>query len=75
MLRAFERRGFEAFREEWRSLDALGDARRECFSRRAPSRVSRAAWMRTAALLLEMGGQLEKFISGEASLRLIEGEA
>ena len=75
MLPLFERHGFAAFRDEWRSLDAL---------RGRPARVQLAEGAvegiacgvdEDGGLLLEHGGNVEKFIAGEASLRLIPGEA
>ena len=75
MLPLFERHGFAAFRDEWRSLDAL---------RGRPARVQLADGFvegiacgvdEDGGLLLEHGGNVEKFIAGEASLRLLAGEA
>jgi BirA family biotin operon repressor/biotin-[acetyl-CoA-carboxylase] ligase len=75
MLPLFERHGFAAFRDEWRSLDAL---------RGRPVRVLRGHAVadgiargvdEDGALLLEHGGAVGKFIAGEASLRLMSGEA
>jgi BirA family transcriptional regulator, biotin operon repressor / biotin---[acetyl-CoA-carboxylase] ligase len=75
MLPLFERHGFEAFRDEWRSLDALQGR---------PARVLLAQGVvegiacgvdEDGGLLLENGGHLEKFLSGEASLRLLAGDA
>ncbi len=74
MLGEFEREGFAAFREAWTALDALGGR---------PVRVlladdavcGRARGVdRDGALLLETENGVRRFVSGEASLRLIEGE-
>jgi BirA family transcriptional regulator, biotin operon repressor / biotin---[acetyl-CoA-carboxylase] ligase len=73
MLVQFERAGFAALRDEWTALDALngrpvylqmGDKKAAGIARGADT---------DGALLLEVDGQLQRFVSGEASLRLIEG--
>jgi BirA family transcriptional regulator, biotin operon repressor / biotin---[acetyl-CoA-carboxylase] ligase len=75
MLPLFERRGFEAFRDEWRSLDALlGRPARVLLAGAAVEGIARGVG-EDGGLLLEHGGNVEKFISGEASLRLIPGDA
>jgi BirA family transcriptional regulator, biotin operon repressor / biotin---[acetyl-CoA-carboxylase] ligase len=70
MLGQFEREGFAAFRDAWLALDALGGR---------PARVVLAdtAISGTAcgvdpegALLLDTGDRVQRFVSGEASLRL-----
>jgi BirA family transcriptional regulator, biotin operon repressor / biotin---[acetyl-CoA-carboxylase] ligase len=74
MLVQFEREGFAAFRDAWIGLDALAGR---------PVRVlladegvcGRARGVdRDGALLLETGEGVRRFVSGEASLRLIEGD-
>jgi BirA family biotin operon repressor/biotin-[acetyl-CoA-carboxylase] ligase len=74
MLGEFERGGFAAFRDEWTGLDALAGR---------PVRVlladhgicGRARGVdRDGALLLETEDGVRRFVSGEASLRLIEGD-
>jgi BirA family biotin operon repressor/biotin-[acetyl-CoA-carboxylase] ligase len=75
MLPLFERRGFAAFRDEWRSLDALsGRAARVLLARGTVEGIARGV-DEDGGLLLEHGGNVDKFIAGEASLRLIPGEA
>jgi len=74
MLALFEREGFAAFRDAWGALDALNGR---------PARVllgGHTAISGTAcgvdpegALLLDTGNGIQRFISGEASLRVIEG--
>jgi len=75
MLPLFERRGFAAFRDEWRSLDALR-GRPACvlLAQDAVEGIARGV-DEDGGLLLEHGGNIDKFIAGEASLRLIPGEA
>jgi BirA family transcriptional regulator, biotin operon repressor / biotin---[acetyl-CoA-carboxylase] ligase len=75
MLLLFERHGFAAFRDEWRSLDALqGRPARVLLAQGAVEGISRGV-DEDGGLLLEHGGNVDKFIAGEASLRLIAGEA
>jgi BirA family biotin operon repressor/biotin-[acetyl-CoA-carboxylase] ligase len=74
MLVQFERVGFAAFRDEWAALDALNG--RPVYVQMGEKRavgIARGADL-DGALLLEVDGQLQRFVSGEASLRLIEGE-
>jgi BirA family biotin operon repressor/biotin-[acetyl-CoA-carboxylase] ligase len=75
MLPLFERHGFAAFLDEWRSLDALrGRPARVLLARGAVEGIARGV-DEDGGLLLEHGGRVDKFIAGEASLRLIPGEA
>jgi BirA family transcriptional regulator, biotin operon repressor / biotin---[acetyl-CoA-carboxylase] ligase len=75
MLLLFERHGFHAFRDEWRSLDALrGRPARVLLAQGAVEGIARGV-DEDGGLLLEHGGNVDKFIAGEASLRLIAGEA
>ena len=75
MLREFEREGFAAFRENWRSLDALaGRPVRVLLGDAAVEGIARGV-DEDGALLMETDGRLQRFVSGEASLRLIEGGA
>lgn len=75
MLCEFEQAGFAKFRDEWMALDALGGrAVRVLVGERATSGTARGVDM-DGALLLEMNGQMQRFVSGEASLRLAEGGA
>lgn len=75
MLGQFEREGFAPFREAWMALDAL---------RGRPARVLAGADAicgtprgvdAAGALLLESADRLQRFVSGEVSLRLMEGDA
>jgi BirA family transcriptional regulator, biotin operon repressor / biotin---[acetyl-CoA-carboxylase] ligase len=72
MLLQYERRGFAAFRDEWSELDGLrgreaqiivGDSVLTGIARGVDSE---------GALLLETGDRMQRFVSGEASLRLIQ---
>lgn len=75
MLLLFERHGFGAFRDEWHSLDALrGRPARVLLAHGAVEGIARGV-DEDGGLLLEHGGNVDKFIAGEASLRLIPGES
>jgi BirA family biotin operon repressor/biotin-[acetyl-CoA-carboxylase] ligase len=73
MLLQYERYGFSAFRDEWTALDGLKD-------RSAQIAVGGTVICGVArgvdsdgALLLETKGCMQRFVSGEASLRLAQG--
>jgi BirA family transcriptional regulator, biotin operon repressor / biotin---[acetyl-CoA-carboxylase] ligase len=75
MLPLFECQGFAAFRDEWRALDALRDRpARVLLPRTVVEGIARGV-DEDGGLLLEHGGNVDKFITGEASLRLIPGVA
>jgi BirA family biotin operon repressor/biotin-[acetyl-CoA-carboxylase] ligase len=74
MLGQFEREGFAAFRDAWTALDALnGRPARVLLGRTVVSGTARGVDSE-GALLLETEGRLQRFVSGEASLRAIEGD-
>jgi BirA family transcriptional regulator, biotin operon repressor / biotin---[acetyl-CoA-carboxylase] ligase len=75
MLAQFGREGFAPFHPAWMALDALG-------GRAAQVMVGESAVSGIAcgidpegALLMNCGGRLKKFVSGEARLRLIEEDS
>ena len=74
MLGEFEREGFAAFRDAWLALDALrGRPARVLLDREVIS--GKACGVdQEGALLLDTGQQVRRFVSGEASLRVNEGE-
>jgi BirA family transcriptional regulator, biotin operon repressor / biotin---[acetyl-CoA-carboxylase] ligase len=75
MLGGFEADGFEPFRREWLALDALGGrAARVLLAQGGLAGIARGVDV-DGALLLESGGQLHRFVSGEVSLRLSEGDS
>ena len=75
MLVIFEREGFAAFRDAWTALDALsGRPARVVLAETAIAGTARGV-DEQGALLLETGVGMQRFVSGEASLRLIEGDA
>jgi BirA family biotin operon repressor/biotin-[acetyl-CoA-carboxylase] ligase len=74
MLGQFEREGFAAFRDAWTALDALsGRPARVLLGRAAISGTARGV-DHEGALLLDTGDRVQRFVSGEASLRVIEGD-
>ena len=74
MLGQFEREGFAAFRDAWTALDALsGRPARVLLGDTVISGTSRGV-DQEGALLLDTGDRVQRFVSGEASLRVIEGD-
>jgi BirA family biotin operon repressor/biotin-[acetyl-CoA-carboxylase] ligase len=70
MLAEFERDGFAALRPAWSALDALRGRRvRVLLGEQAIAGIARGADV-DGALLLEIEGRMQKFVSGEVSLRL-----
>lgn len=74
MLSEFERSGFAVFREEWLALDALAGREARVLAGDGPVEGTARGVDRDGALLLEVAGRLERHVSGEVSLRLIEGD-
>jgi BirA family biotin operon repressor/biotin-[acetyl-CoA-carboxylase] ligase len=73
MLEQFEREGFAAFRDAWTALDALyGRASRVLLAEQVILGTARGV-DQEGALLLETGDEVQRFVSGEASLRVNEG--
>jgi BirA family biotin operon repressor/biotin-[acetyl-CoA-carboxylase] ligase len=73
MLGQFEREGFAAFRDAWMALDALsGRPARVLLAETAISGVA-CGVDPEGALLLNTGDGVQRFVSGEASLRLPKG--
>ena len=75
MLDEFEREGFAAFREAWLGLDALSGRPARVVSGGAVISGTARGVDAEGALLLETGEGMQRFVSGEASLRAIEGDA
>jgi BirA family transcriptional regulator, biotin operon repressor / biotin---[acetyl-CoA-carboxylase] ligase len=74
MLVQVEHSGFAALRDQWTALDALnGRAVQLQLGDKMTAGIARGADL-DGALLLEVDGRLQRFVSGEASLRLIEDE-
>ncbi|HEY3850822.1 MAG TPA: biotin--[acetyl-CoA-carboxylase] ligase [Steroidobacteraceae bacterium] len=75
MLGDFERSGFAVFREEWLALDALAGRNSRVLAGDGSVEGTARGVDGDGALLLEVGGRLERHVSGEVSLRLNEGDA
>jgi BirA family biotin operon repressor/biotin-[acetyl-CoA-carboxylase] ligase len=70
MLVQFERLGFAAFRDAWMALDAMdGREAQVVVGETARRGIARGVDLE-GALLLETGEGMQRFVSGEASLRL-----
>lgn len=75
MLDGFKTCGFAAFRAEWLALDALaGREVRVLEGNGSSAGIARGVDL-DGALLLEVGGGLQRHVSAEVSLRLMEGDA
>jgi BirA family biotin operon repressor/biotin-[acetyl-CoA-carboxylase] ligase len=73
MLAQYERSGFAAFRDAWSALDGLyGRPALVVVGQTSVAGIARGVDA-DGALLLETEHHLQRFISGEASLRLIDG--
>jgi BirA family transcriptional regulator, biotin operon repressor / biotin---[acetyl-CoA-carboxylase] ligase len=74
MLGRYEREGFAAYRDAWMELDALsGRPARVLLGDAVISGTARGVDLE-GALLLDTGDSVQRFVSGEASLRMIEGD-
>jgi BirA family biotin operon repressor/biotin-[acetyl-CoA-carboxylase] ligase len=74
MLGRYEREGFAAFRDAWLELDALsGRPARVLLADAVISGTARGVDSE-GALLLDTGDRVQRFVSGEASLRMLEGD-
>ncbi|MGB6352974.1 MAG: biotin--[acetyl-CoA-carboxylase] ligase [Steroidobacteraceae bacterium] len=74
MLGEFEREGFAAFRERWLALDALSGRPVRVLLDGAVVSGRACGVDREGALLLDTASGMRRFVSGEASLRVDEGE-
>jgi BirA family biotin operon repressor/biotin-[acetyl-CoA-carboxylase] ligase len=75
MLGQFEREGFAAFRNDWMALDALCGRPAEVLLADAVVIGTARGVDEEGALLLETGDRVQRFVSGEVSLRVIEGDS
>jgi BirA family biotin operon repressor/biotin-[acetyl-CoA-carboxylase] ligase len=74
MLEQFEHQGFAAFRGAWMALDALsGRPARVLLGDAVISGTARGVDLE-GALLLDTGDGVQRFVSGETSLRMIEDD-
>ena len=72
MLPVFAERGFAAFAAEWRALDALADAHVKVINGAQTLYGAARGVEEDGALLVEIDGAVQKFVSGEVSLRRSE---
>jgi BirA family transcriptional regulator, biotin operon repressor / biotin---[acetyl-CoA-carboxylase] ligase len=72
MLERFEREGFAPFRDSWLGLDALRGRRAQVLAGDLAVAGTVRGVDADGALLLESAGQMQRFVSGEVSLRLTE---
>lgn len=72
MLQTFATHGFAPFQEQWRQLDTLADAPVKVISgSQTTLGIARGAEA-DGTLLVEVDGELRKFVSGEVSLRAVK---
>jgi BirA family biotin operon repressor/biotin-[acetyl-CoA-carboxylase] ligase len=68
-LRTFEREGFAAFESEWRKCDSLRNASVRVLSANETIVGVAAGVAEDGALLVDVNGQVQRFVSGDVSLR------
>ena len=73
MLLQYERFGFPAFRDAWIALDGLKDRQAQVVVGGTTIAGIARGVDSEGALLLETGDRMQRFISGEASLRMAHG--
>jgi BirA family biotin operon repressor/biotin-[acetyl-CoA-carboxylase] ligase len=69
MLLQFEREGFPAFEAEWRANDSLFNAPVRVLSASETINGIARGVSSDGALLVEVNGQVQRFMSGDVSLR------
>jgi BirA family biotin operon repressor/biotin-[acetyl-CoA-carboxylase] ligase len=69
MLKEFSRHGFAPFAEEWRSLDTLANAPVKVLTAAETTLGTARGVDRDGTLLVEVNGELRRFVSGDVSLR------
>lgn len=73
VLQTFAARGFAPFREQWLGLDTLANAPVKVISGSQTTAGTARGVEMDGTLLVEVDGQLRKFVSGEVSLRAAKG--
>ncbi|MET0533162.1 MAG: biotin--[acetyl-CoA-carboxylase] ligase [Steroidobacter sp.] len=73
MLQIFATQGFTPFRDAWRQLDTLADAPVKVISGAQTTLGTARGVEADGTLLVEVDGELRKFVSGEVSLRAVKG--
>jgi BirA family biotin operon repressor/biotin-[acetyl-CoA-carboxylase] ligase len=71
ILRQFERDGFPPFETEWRASDSLRDAPVRVLSASETINGIARGVASDGALLVEVNGQVQRFMSGDVSLRAV----
>ncbi len=69
MLQVFRSQGFEPFADEWRGLDALANAPVKVINGSESILGTARGVDADGALLIDVNGELRRFVSGEVSLR------
>jgi BirA family biotin operon repressor/biotin-[acetyl-CoA-carboxylase] ligase len=69
MLQTFTTRGFDPFIDEWCQLDSLAGASVKVISASATTLGTARGVDRDGTLLVEVDGDIRRFVSGEVSLR------
>lgn len=72
MLQTFAMRGFAAFHDEWLGLDTLANAPVKVLNGSQTTLGTARGVEVDGTLLVEVEGQLRKFVSGEVSLRAVK---
>jgi BirA family transcriptional regulator, biotin operon repressor / biotin---[acetyl-CoA-carboxylase] ligase len=75
MLDSFEKGGFAPFRDAWTALDALRGRPARILAANGAISGTACGVDEDGALLLESGGRIQRFLSGEVSLALNLGDA
>jgi BirA family biotin operon repressor/biotin-[acetyl-CoA-carboxylase] ligase len=73
MLQTFATQGFAPFREQWQQLDTLANASVKVISGSQTTFGTARGVEVDGTLLVEVDGELRKFVSGEVSLRAAKG--
>jgi BirA family biotin operon repressor/biotin-[acetyl-CoA-carboxylase] ligase len=73
MLQTFTVRGFAPFKDEWHELDTLANAPVKVISGSQTTLGTARGVETDGTLLVEVDGELRKFVSGEVSLRAAKG--
>jgi BirA family transcriptional regulator, biotin operon repressor / biotin---[acetyl-CoA-carboxylase] ligase len=72
MLKVFAQRGFKPFIEEWRGLDVLANAPVKVLNGSDATLGIARGVEDDGALLVEVNGEVRRFVSGDVSLRRSE---
>jgi BirA family biotin operon repressor/biotin-[acetyl-CoA-carboxylase] ligase len=73
MLQTFTTHGFAPFKDEWRELDTLANAPVKVISGSQTTAGTARGVDADGTLLVDVEGELRKFVSGEVSLRAAKG--